>query len=385
MASNPHKSTPLLNVLRSRRGAVAAIVLLIGIVVAVLVFVVIMTLESGDAKANHDPTGPAALAPTLHFTDVPVITAIPPTATPTLTPTETPTSTLTPTPTLTATASATPSATPTARPTRRPTRIPTKAVAQGQACVSVIGDSVAHGDGVFEIPGMGYFVAQLAPVSAFLDQQFQQARKTRIAVYNRSASAVGISSSNHPSYFSTVQYATLLQDKCQYAVIVPWINDLSSGGDPTAAAANHVQALAGLVRNLLQSNAQSRVLLLNYYQGVAVAFAQRTFAPGYMPQIINAFNQQIASACTGGALASPQIRCLDSNAAFAGSGPGYLLGQVSQSQLTASLIIPPAADVQAMLNAYFGANPGGLINGDGVHLSGVGKAMLAAYLVPYMP
>src|SRR5258707_14364608 len=110
MASNPHKSTPLLNVLRSRRGAVAAIVLLIGMLVAVLVVVVIMTLESGDAKANHDPTGPAALAPTLHFTDVPVITAIPPTATFFLMIRRPPRSTLTPTPTLTATASATLSA-----------------------------------------------------------------------------------------------------------------------------------------------------------------------------------------------------------------------------------------------------------------------------------
>src|SRR5260370_16270141 len=120
MASNPHKSTPLLNVLRSRRGAVAAIVLLIGIVVAVLVFVVIMTLESGDAKANHDATGPAALAPPLPFTYVPVITAIAPTATPTLTPTETPTPTLTPPPTLTPAPPPTPRATPTPRPTPQP-------------------------------------------------------------------------------------------------------------------------------------------------------------------------------------------------------------------------------------------------------------------------
>src|SRR5579859_958913 len=382
MAYDPHEPMPFLAILQSHRNALALIAFVVGVLAlasfGVGLVVTLIVSANSITPRNHNQN--VALAPTRHFTDVPVISAIPPTATWTLTPTDTSTHTPTPTLTRTPTPSATPSATSTATPTRRPpTRVVTKAVAQGQPCVSVVGDSVAHGDGVFEIPGIGFFEAQLAPMSAFVEQQYRQAGKTQIVVYNRSASAVGISSGNHPSYFSTVEYAELLQDKCEYTVIIPWVNDLSSGSDPATAASNHVQALAGLVRSLLQSNGQARIVLLNYYEGAAAAFAQRTFAPGYNPSSISAFNQQISSACSGGALTYPQVKCLDSNTAFAGNGAGYLLGQVSQSQLSASLIVPPAADAQNMLNTYFGSNPNALINGDGVHLSGTGKAMLAAY------
>jgi hypothetical protein len=249
----------------------------------------------------------------------------------------------------------------------------------------VVGDSVAHGDAVFEVPGMGFFEAQLAPISAFVQQQYRQSGNNTMQVFNRSESAVGISSGNHPSYFSTVEYAQLLKDNCQYTLIIPWINDLSSGTDPGSAAPNHVNALAGLVRNVLQNNAQTHILIVNYYQGAPLPFALRTFASGDTPGAISAFNQQIASACSGGALAFKQVRCIDANAIFAGSGQSYVIGQTSQSALTAIVVPPLSSDATSLVNAFFGSNPNGLINGDGVHLSNSGKAVLAAYVVPLMP
>ncbi len=177
---------------------------------------------------------------------------------------------------------------------------------------------------------MGFFEAQLAPVSAFIEQQYRQSGDKTMQVFNRSESAVGISSGNHPSYFNTVQYAQLLKDNCQYTLIIPWINDLSSGTDPGAAAPNHVNALAGLVRNVLQSNTLTHILIVNYYQGAPLAFALRTFAAGDTPGAISTFNQQIAVACSGGALAFKQVRCIDANAIFAGSGQSYVIGQCWQ-------------------------------------------------------
>src|SRR5204863_5983538 len=132
-------------------------------------------------------------------------------------------------------------------------------------CVSVVGDSVAHGDGVFEIPATGFFTGQSTPVSKFIELQYRQRGDATMQVRNRSASAVGISSTNHPSYFSTVEYAELLQDGCAYTVIIPWINDLSSGGDPNAAASAHVQSLTSLVGTLAGKFPNVMILIVNYY------------------------------------------------------------------------------------------------------------------------
>src|SRR5262249_45560305 len=140
------------------------------------------------------PTQVAVVA--RQFTAVPVVSAIPPSATPTATFTPTDTPTATPTATTTFTPTDTPSATPIPPTSTRkpPTPVPPKPTEAAKRCVSVVGDSVAHGDAVFEVPGMGYFEAQLAPVSAFIEQQYRQRGNSTMLVYNRSASAVGISS-----------------------------------------------------------------------------------------------------------------------------------------------------------------------------------------------
>lgn len=244
---------------------------------------------------------------------------------------------------------------------------------------------MAHGDAVFEIPGTGYFEAQLAPLSTYIQAQYQQIGNKQMQVYNRSASAVGISSGNHPSYFNTVEYAQLLQDGCRYALIIPWLNDLSSGSDPSVAAPAHIAALAGLVHSIIQANAQTKILIVNYYQGAAAAFALHTFASGDTPAAVSTFNQQIAAACSGGQLAYRQVRCVDSNAIFGGVGLNYVMGQVSHQSLNAIVYPPLSADATALLNLYFSTNPNGMLNGDGVHLSNSGKAALAAYIVPLMP
>jgi hypothetical protein len=251
--------------------------------------------------------------------------------------------------------------------------------------VSVVGDSVAHGDGVFEIPGTGFFTGQSSPVSDYFAYQYRQRGDTAMQILNRSVSAVGISSGNHPSYFGTPEYAALLQDGCQYTVIVPWINDLSSGGDAGAAASAQVSALTNLANQLANAAPNGKILIVTYYNGAPAPFALRTFASGFTPQIIATFNQHIAAACGGGSLALKQVQCVDANAIFGGMGTSHVLGTMSQQDLTSFLTVPPSGDATNMLNGYFGGHPGGTITGDGVHLSNAGKGQLAAYLVQFMP
>jgi hypothetical protein len=253
-----------------------------------------------------------------------------------------------------------------------------------QRCIAIVGDSVAQGDAVFEIPGTGFFKARFAAVANFLQNLYLGRGSRNTRVVNRAASAVGVSSSKHPSYFSTVEYAQLLQDRCQFVVIIPWINDLSSGAPPAAAATAHVQALGNLVRAVSSARPDTRFLILNYYNAAPKDWALRTFATGFTSDAVATFNGQIAAACSGGALTSPQINCVDSNAVFAGIG-NYLIGPLNQQELNASLVAPVEPDAAGLLSAYFGGNPGGQVNGDGVHLSNPGKAALAQRLLALMP
>ncbi|MCC7447462.1 MAG: hypothetical protein IT324_08610 [Anaerolineae bacterium] len=380
-------------------GCLSLTALLIAGVVSLIAIIAVLLFDPAPRLARL--VQPTPVTPTTGSTravslptDVPTVTAVPPTATHT----PTPTNTFTPSPTLPPTATSTATNTP-LPPTPTPTRTPAPrtaapaatfgAVAGGGSadtrCVAVVGDSVAHGDAVFEIPNTGFLQAQFLPVSGYINGQYSSRGVSNIKVFNRSASAVGISSGKHPSYFSTFEYAQLLQDACQYVVIIPWINDLSSGNDASAAAPAHVAALARLAQDVSSKNANSKVFVVNYYNGSPAPFALNTFATGFTPGNIGAFNQQIGAACAGGALALKQVVCVDANAIFGGMGGSHVIGPMNRDTYNQLLISPPKPDQEALVNAYFNNNPGGQIIGDGVHLSASGKSQLAAYLVGQMP
>jgi hypothetical protein len=238
--------------------------------------------------------------------------------------------------------------------------------------VSVVGDSVAAGDAVYELPGAGFVTARYAPVGTYLAAQLQQ-RGSDVRVLNRFAAAVGISSAGHPPYSGTLEYGLLLQDGCQYTLILPWVNDLT-GGNPT----DHATALRGLAQAVLAQNSGGRVIVVNYYQGAPAPFAASTFASGFTPGNVAAFNAAMAALC------GSQIRCADAGAAFVGMGTSYLLGPASQQDLLGALVAPLSPDHGGLVTLYFSQNPGGLMTGDGVHLSAAGKSALAAYLAQFI-
>jgi|GEM_PF-1634713 hypothetical protein len=252
-------------------------------------------------------------------------------------------------------------------------------------CVNVAGDSIAHGGAIFEIPAVGYIRAPLLPVSKSIEQVYRLAGSTDLQIIDRSVSATGISSHNHPSYFNTPEYAQLIKDRCKFTIIMPWINDLSADIDPSVAAPNHVAALIKMVRKLVEQNPFGRILVLNYYAGAPRPFALAGFASGFTPTGVATFNQQMAAACTDGALATiKQVTCVDTGAAFASMGTSYLVGPMTRQQIESELVGSLTAEENAMLDYFTGINPNGLLQGDGVHLSATGKTVLANYLVNLM-
>lgn len=318
---------------------------------------VVALLPTSTPFASSTPVPTAAIIPSVQPTAPPLPTETPPPA---------PTHTAAPT-----------SAPAVVTPTNTDT--PEAVAAAAPRCVSVVGDSVAQGDAVFEVPATGYVTVQMSPIGSYIAAHFRQRGFPSVQVFNRASPAVGISAGNHPSYFNTPEYAQLLNDRCDYTVIVPWINDLTGG-----SAANHVAALARLVDALARSNPDGEIFVLNYYQGMPAPFAMQTFAAGFTPDQVNAFNGQIGSACSQGGLALPQVNCIDVNSAFVNAGGAHVVGQMNRADFEANLTAPLSPDEGGMVNLFFAQNPAGLLLGDGVHLSSAGKNTLAGYLVERM-
>ncbi|MBX3065387.1 MAG: hypothetical protein KF726_20600 [Anaerolineae bacterium] len=384
------------------------------------------------ASPTAVPTEEAALAPTVAPTETPAAAAvlptepasatpIPPTETatepPTIAPTETPLPTNTPEPptatiTLTFTAtsqglvtatslpSLTPSSTP-VTPTITPTFtitplptitsavpptpiFPTLSVAETltNPCVSMVGDSVTAGTGVYEVPLMGYAFVQAAPMAQVVEEAFARVGMGNIKGINRGSPNTGISTSNHPSYFATPQYAALLEDHCRYTVIMPWINDITPAQSPDAAAVRHAAVIGDLVTTIVANNPFGRVVVLNYYTPVVSQFAANSWAAGFNPTGISLYNAAIANSCQSGALSTfRQVTCLNIHELFADMGDSHVIRYTTRDELNSIIIEPVRADMQQFLDVYFRDNPGGAVLGDGVHLSPRGKQRLAEYLV----
>jgi lysophospholipase L1-like esterase len=256
------------------------------------------------------------------------------------------------------------------------------AVSVVNPCVVVVGDSVAHGGMVFEIPATGYVHGTSSPLSQFVDQELKKAGLTDLRGVDRAVSNTGISSRNHYSYFRTASYQNLLTDHCKYTIMLPWVNDITSDWPASYAAPHHVAALVRFVGELADGNPGGRILVLNYYRPVLAPFALQTWARGFIPENIDAYNHEIELSCQYGTFSKlPQVVCIHMNDAFTEMGDDYVIAWASRDELNTDLIYPIPDDQKALLQQYYEVHPDGLVLGDGVHLSTMGKSALAAYLV----
>ena len=235
---------------------------------------------------------------------------------------------------------------------------------------------------VFEIPATGYVHGTSAPLSQFVEQEFKKVGITDLRGVDRAVGNTGISSRNHYSYFRTASYENLLTDHCKYTIMLPWINDITSDWPASYAAPHHVAALVRFVGELSDGNPGGRILVLNYYRPVLAPFALQTWARGFIPENIDAYNHEIELSCQYGTFSKlPQVVCVTMNDAFTEMGDDYVIAWASRDELNTDLIYPIPDDQKALLLQYYEVHPDGLVLGDGVHLSTLGKSALAAYLV----
>lgn len=253
--------------------------------------------------------------------------------------------------------------------------------AQTNACISMVGDSVTHGTGVYEVPGIGYVFVQAQPVAVAMQKRIQELGLTDYKVYDRGAPNTGISSYNHGSYWVTNAYARLLEDHCRYTVIMPWVNDITPEVSAPEGAIRHARMVIELARTLRSINPYGQILILKYYTPDRAPFAANTWASGFNNQGILLYNNEIEKACRYGTLSTfTQVTCSELQPAFTGIEGSHVIKYTDRATLYNLMITALSADEENFINYYFSSNPGGMILGDGVHLSPLGKTALAIYV-----
>jgi uncharacterized protein YraI/lysophospholipase L1-like esterase len=252
-----------------------------------------------------------------------------------------------------------------------------------QACVSVVGDSIAYGEVIFELSGVGFINVKMAPFSFYMAQQLKL-RNVDQPVTDRSYPGIGITSPRHKSYYELPTYRDLLRDRCRFTVVLPWVNDLSSGIDPIQSAPVHAANLVTMAQRLIENNPDGRILFINYYYGAPAPFTLG-MAGGFTPQAIQLFNQEMDRECREGALSRlRQVTCVEATNAFRDLGTAYVVQGMRRDEIESVKTAPLSPDHQNMFNYYTANSPEGVMQGDGVHLSSLGKRALASYLADLM-
>lgn len=263
-------------------------------------------------------------------------------------------------------------------------RVPTESAGgdlEARPCISIVGDSVPYGEVLFELPQIGFIKVKMSAFTEYITRQLTLQSIFGLDVTDRSYPGVGISSPVHHSYYEAPVYHDLIADRCQFTVVLPWINDLSSGLDPVFSANQHAERMADLARRVLANNPRGRILLANYYPGNPAPFSAN-MAYGFTPVAIAAFNQALADSCRSGELSQmPQVVCMDVNIPFAAMDNSYVVGPMSREQVAALQTRPLTVEEQDMLDYLARTNPTARLVGDGIHLSPIGKTVLASYIV----
>lgn len=245
-----------------------------------------------------------------------------------------------------------------------------------QNCISVVGDSIPEGRMVFRVPGHGFPVLKTPSLAEVLTEHLASRGIVNLPVYDRSVGAANLSIHGKNPYFLTDTFRALLRDHCRFFVMFGWNNDLNVVQEN--GAEDYVRDVANLVRFIHLITPDTHVLILTHYWGQPQDFVEG-YGVGVTFENFTAHVQAVLNACQpGGILARQQpLTCLETQPLFDGMDTSFVVLGCTRDEVLAMISEPVPADVQPMFDVYWRENPTALIDGDGVHLSPSGKAVVA--------
>lgn len=261
-----------------------------------------------------------------------------------------------------------------------------------QACIALIGDSMVEGSTVFEVPGQGFPVIETPSIAVYMEVALREIGNNQLAVYDFSVGASSLT--GQVPYTALPEYHVAQAEACQFVVIFPWINDLRGMSDPDFPE-SYVPTLAEFA-GAFQTDTNT-VIVMTYYMPVPSSLAEMIYNGSITPENVTALNDAILADCApDGAFAD--VTCMDISELYTNEdadvddtegideedAADYVMTTVDRTTYQQFGYRTARIDDADLLDTYWRDNPTGSINGDGVHLSENGKAILVEALLVFL-
>jgi len=244
-------------------------------------------------------------------------------------------------------------------------------------CVGIASDSNGYGHVTFQIPpipGGDVGIVFVRPLKNFLEDSLREVGlDSRLRVSDRSLSASSLTASERSNYIASSFFSSLIGDRCRFVMVGPFIPDVAAN---IALPVDYTYRLPMLINDLIRNNPRVTIFLLSFYQTDRAEFTATNNGFGLRPERIDSFNAKLAEVCRpkGTVGRYPQVICLNTQGFFEDMGKSYILGPTTREAFDTLYYAP--TDFKPRIDYYFKENPGGLLIGDGIHLSYAGRARL---------
>lgn len=248
-----------------------------------------------------------------------------------------------------------------------------------EPCIAIIGDSIAQGGVVVEVPGSGFPVIQTTPFSAVLTENLTS-MESEYSVADYSVGGIGLGDN---AYVESEAYAQLLATVCEIGIIFPWVNDLpqDTGADAVRSAIEqHTENLTELISTLISETAIKQVLLLNYYYIPETEMGTLVYETATAPHIITQMNNYLDLLCADWVAVDAPILCLDLATFFAFEADTILV-EISTDEFNTNGYTALNPEQNAYFGNFWAQFPDQALRTDGTHLNLNGKQLLTGFVI----
>ncbi len=245
-------------------------------------------------------------------------------------------------------------------------------------CMLIIGDSVAYGSAVFEVPMQGFPVIQTPPFARFVDRALHDAGAYHLGVYDLSVEASSLTGTL--PYTTTLEYVFALAQRCELVVIFPWLNELRTILDDNSTS-RFISTITLFVNTFRQVNVDNTIVMMNYYPTMTSALGERIYEGSITNETVLRANLALADACSSAGLIGNigGVVCMDIFSLFPDFS--HVFTTLDRATFDVSGYRPVLPEQSNLLDIFWRENPNGVIRGDGVHLNDIGKQRLADALI----
>jgi hypothetical protein len=262
----------------------------------------------------------------------------------------------------------------TATPTQVATLTPILATTHpptSKPCVNIASDSNGYGQVTFQIPTSDdKGVISVYQLSTLLQLQLDQQGLSSINVADRSMTAASITGAGPVSYMAGVPFKKLLEDRCRFIVIGPFLADILY---ENVTAEQYIEGVKQFVDRLLRDNLDRTIFVLGHYQVSISPFVaeQKIYAGFNQPERIDTFITKVADAC------QPQnslgryreVICIDTQRLFSDFGNPYLVTDTNFADYQMFHDPRRPTKFERQVDLFFQEYADGQLIGDGFHMN----------------